>query len=224
MLRQRAWGEAILNRLEDSDVPADLAKHVRDFKVAQAGLEGATRRARKARERRDAGLQALARADGALERAILTLGKRLVSAGLATKKNAFEGRAAHTPAELAALDHGREVAEVGKLLATFRGQRVAAPVRKAIASCAEHAVLLDRARARVQALQTAYARALEGRDGLLQRWTTALARLKRRASEIWADSPETVAQIFAPLEDDQIEEILDLRPVLPTIMNGVHTN
>jgi hypothetical protein len=33
-----------------------------------------------------------------------------------------------------------------------------------------------------------------------------------------------VAQVFAPLEEDAIEDVLDLRPVLPTVMNGVHTN
>ena len=224
MLRQRAWGEAILSRLQDSVVPSELARHVRDFKIAQLGLEGATRRARRARERRDTALQAMARADGALERAILTLGRRLVSAGLAPKKNPFDGRSSYAPADLAALEHAREAAEVGKLLATFRGQRVAAPVRKAIGSCAEHALVLDRARVRVRMMQVAYARALDARDGLLLRWTTALARLKRRASEVWADDPETVVHLFAPAADAPLDEILDVRPVLPTVMNGVHTN
>jgi hypothetical protein len=58
---------------------------------------------------------------------------------------------------------------------------------------------------------------------LLQRWTTSLARLKRRAVEVWADAPETVAHVFAPLEEETIDDVLDLRPVLPTVMNGVHT-
>ena len=33
MLRQRAWGEAILARLLETFVPPELAKHVREFKA-----------------------------------------------------------------------------------------------------------------------------------------------------------------------------------------------
>jgi hypothetical protein len=223
MLRQRAWGEAILARLEETFVPPELTKHVREFRAAQNGLATATRRARKARERRDGVLSALARADGALERAILGLGKRLVSSGLARKKSPFAGRSSFAPKQLVALDHAPEVAEVQRLLATFRGERITAPLRRVLISCAENAAALERARAQVQTTQTSYTRALEARDALLQRWTTALARLKRRAAEVWSDVPETVAHVFAPLDEEAVDEVLDLRPVLPTVMNGVHT-
>jgi hypothetical protein len=116
------------------------------------------------------------------------------------------------------------VLEVQKLLSTFRGERVSVPVRKALVACAENAQGLERARAKVQSAQVIYSRAIEARDALLQRWTTSLARLKRRAGEVWSDAPETVAHIFASLDDEPRSEILDLRPVLPTVMNGVHTS
>src|SRR5262249_16607994 len=134
MQRQRAWGEAIVSRLDEKCLPPELSKHVREFRAAQAGLDGATRRARRARERRGAAPQGLARADGALERAVLALAKRLVSSGIASKKSPFEDRSPFAPKQLAALDHAREVDEVEKLLATFRGQRVGVPVRRALVS------------------------------------------------------------------------------------------
>jgi hypothetical protein len=46
MLRQRAWGEAILERLDDTYVPPELTKYVREFRSSQSGLEAATRRAK----------------------------------------------------------------------------------------------------------------------------------------------------------------------------------
>ncbi len=224
ILRQRDWGKAILNRLDDTYVPPELTRHVRAFKAAQMGLAAATRHARTERERRDAALQALGRADGTLERAVLGLGKRLAAAGLGPRWNPFARRSGFTPLQLVQLDHAREVAETERLLARFRGVRTATPVKKALAACSEASRSVEGARARVQASQQAYARALDVRDALLHKWTTALARLERRAKEVWADNPEMVAQIFLPLEEDEASTFLDLRPVLPNVMNGVHTS
>jgi hypothetical protein len=227
ILRQRAWGETILNRLDDCYVPPELTRHVRAFRSAQAGLLTATRKAKTARERRDAALSALARADGALERALVTLGKKLVAAGLGAKKAPF-GRASPTPAQIAALDHTREVAEVNRLVNRLGGVRAPGQakggIRKALSACGAAATALEKARAAVNATQRIYVRTLDARDALLDKWTTALARLERRAHEVLSEDAEMLAQVFAPLDaGDEPTTVLDLRPPLPNVMNGVHT-
>jgi hypothetical protein len=214
----------VLNRLDDSYVPPELTRHVRAFRAAQAGLAAATRRAKTARQRRDAALSALARADGALERTLLGLAKRIVAAGLGAKKAPFTGLSPKTPAQIAALDHVHEVAEVERLVGKIRGIRAPRLVKRAIAACAAAAAALERARTGVLTAQQTYARTLDARDALLDKWTTSLARLQRRAEEVLSENAEMLAHIFAPpVDDDEPRTVLDLRPALPNVMNGVHT-
>jgi hypothetical protein len=224
ILRQRAWGETILSRLDECYIPPELGRYVRAFRAAQRGLDAATRKAKAARERRDAALTRTAKADGALERAVVALGKRLVASGLGAKRTPF-GRTWRTPAQIAALDHAHEVAEVRRLVARLRGTKQARGVLgKALHACASAASALDRARTAVLAAQEGYARAVDARDELLHAWTTALARLERRADEVLKDDPASLVRLFAPLdEDDEPRTVLDLRPALPNVMNGVHT-
>jgi hypothetical protein len=40
---------------------------------------------------------------------------------------------------------------------------------------------------------------------------------------VWSATPETAMQVFAPLDDEEPATVLDLRPVLPTMVNGIHT-
>ena len=224
ILRQRAWGEAILDRLDDTYVPPELTKHVRAFKAAQAGLVSATRRATAERERRDAALLAVGRADGALERAVLGLGKKLRAVGLGEPNNPFAGRSSQSPAKLVLLEPPRAARETARVLAKLRGVKAPSAVKKAMAACAEASRAVEAACARVETAQKSYARALDARDALLHKWTTALARLRRRADQVWSESPDVLALIFAPLGEDEVAAVLDLKPVLPTVMNGVHTS
>src|SRR5512140_1747694 len=111
LLRQRAWGEVILERLDATYVPPELTRPVRAFKAAQGALAASTKRARLARERRDAALSAVGRADGSLERAVLTLGKRLAAAGLGPAKDPFAGLSPLRPAQSIAMEPPRAAAE-----------------------------------------------------------------------------------------------------------------
>ncbi len=224
LLRQRAWGEVILERLDETYVPLELTRHVRTFKAAHAGLVATTRRATVARERRDTAFAAVGRADGSLERAVLTLGKRMAAAGLGPEKDPFAGRSPLRPAQIVALEPTRAAAETVRVLARLKNEKVPASVKKAMSACAEAARGIAAASARVDAAQKEYARALDARDALLSKWTTALARLRRRAEQVWSDTPENLARVFASTGDEEPETVFDLHPVLPNLMNGVHTN
>jgi len=224
LLRQRAWGEAILERLDETYVPPELTRHVRAFKAAHAALTSATKRATVARERRDGAFAAVGRADGSLERAVLTLGKRMAAAGLGPAKDPFADRSPLRPAQIVALEPQRAAAEAVRIVARLKHTKVPAPVKKAMAACTDAARGIGAASARVDAAQKEYARALDARDALLSKWTTTLSRLQRRASQVWSESPENLARVFASPGDDEPETVFDLRPVLPNLMNGVHTN
>jgi hypothetical protein len=93
-------------------------------------------------------------------------------------------------------------------------------VRRAARPCAIALAALETARSRCASAQRTYARAKEARDALLENWTIALARLQRGAHDLLGDD---AAQIFAPLEDGTSRAI-EIRPVLPNVMNGVHTS
>jgi hypothetical protein len=224
LLRQRAWGEAILERLDETYVPPELTRHVRAFKAAHAGLSSATKRATIARERRDAAFAAVGRADGSLERAVLALGKRMAAAGMGPVKDPFAGRSPLRPAQVVALEPARAAAEALRVVARLKHAKPPVPVKKAMAACTEAARGIAAASARVDAAQKDYARALDARDALLSKWTTTLARLRRRAEVVWTESPENVARVFAAPGEDEPETIFDLHPVLPNLMNGVHTS
>ncbi len=224
LLRQRAWGEVILERLEETYVPPELTRHVRAFKSAQGGLATATRRAHLARERRDAALSAVGRADGSLERAVLTLGKRMAAAGLGPEKDAFAGVSPMRPSQIVALEPVRAAAEVQRIVLRLKKVKMPATVRKALGACADAARGIATASGRAAAAQKEYARAIDARDGLLHKWTTALARLRRRAEHVWRENPDNLARVFSELDADEPETIFDLRPALPNLMNGVHTN
>jgi hypothetical protein len=224
LLRQRAWGEAILARLDDTYVPPELTRHVRTFKAAHGALVAATKRATLAREKRDQALSAVGRADGSLERAILTLGKRLAGAGLGPDKDPFAGHSSLKPGQIVALEPARAAAEMLRVVARLQRVKAPAPVKKAMAACAEAARAIGTASVRVEAAQKEYARAIDARDALLHKWTTALARLERRAEQVWRDRPDNLARIFAAQGEEEPETVFDLRPALPNVMNGVHTS
>jgi hypothetical protein len=224
LLRQRAWGEVILERLDETYVPPELTRHVRAFKAAHAALVATTKRAVVARERRDAAFAAVGRADGSLERAVLTLGKRVAAAGLGPDKDPFAGRSPLRPLQIVALEPARAAAEALRVVARLKGEKAPPPVKKAMAACTEAARGIAAAGARVTAAQKEYARALDARDALLSKWTTALARLRRRAEQVWSETPQNLARVFASPGDDEPETVFDLHPVLPNVMNGVHTN
>lgn len=225
LFQLRAWGEVILARLGETYVPSELARPARTFRAAHAALVAATRRAKLARERRDAALSAAGRADGSLERAVLSLGKRLVAAGLAPGSAPFAGRSRLRPADVVALEPARAAAAATRIVTRLEGEAVTAPVKRAMAACAEAAKGIAVAGARAKAAQKEYARVLAARDALLERWTTALARLRRRAEHVWEERPDELARVFAAPPDEEPETVFDLHPapVLPSAMNGVHT-
>jgi hypothetical protein len=222
ILRQTAWGAAILSRIDDTYIPPDLTRFAAAFRVAQAALARTTRKAKTARERRDAALSKLARADAALERALLSLGKRLVSAGLTARKR----RSAFSAVHITTLDPARQAQAVRRLVGPVTSGRTTPPlVRKAATASMAAASKVETVRAQLQTAQRHYVCALEARDLLLDRWTVALARLQRRAEETFAGNVELYAHIFAPLgegTDDEPRTVADLAPVLPGVMNGVH--
>lgn len=219
LLRQRAWGEAILERLDEMYVAPELARHVRAFKAAHGALEAATKRATAARERRDTALSALGRADGTLERALVALEKRLVAASTGgTKEPRFR------PARILALEPARAAMEIARLAQKLSGPKTPPPVKKAVGACTEAARAVTSAVTKADAAQKAYAETLSARDALLHKWTTALARLRRRAEDVWREAPDDVARVFAAPSDEEPETIFDLKPVLPNVMNGVHTS
>jgi hypothetical protein len=222
-VRQQAWGHAILERLHHSHVPVELARQVRAFKAAQGALRAATKRARAARERRDGALAAIGRADGSLEKALLSLAKRLAQARLPERGNPFAKVSALGATQILALEPVRAALETDRLLARLRSSTLPLPVKKAMTACSDAVKGVLAASGRGTAAQAEYVKALAARDELLNKWSTALARLRRAAERVYRESPDEVARLFAAPEEQEPETVFDLQPVLPPVMNGVHT-
>jgi hypothetical protein len=193
-----AQGDAILQRLAATTVPAPMKAPLAAFKKAHSAWTSAAGAADKAKQSRDASLAAVGAADDALDAAVETLAAKMAGAQMGTRSNPFAGFSALAPNKVVDLAYARETAEVQKLCAKVQKAKPAADVAKAAAACVKLAAGVTSAIGKLTAPQLAYTRALGARDALLLPWTKALGLLKRSAQVAWFDDPAQYKAVFSP--------------------------
>ncbi len=195
---QRAYGQAVINRLAAETVPAGLKVPVKDFKEAQRDLEKATKATEESRAARDAALEGVATADATLDELVDTLANALVGAGLGTRRKPLASFTRRSVSDIVSLAYATEAKEVRAICRAIRKAKPDASVAKVIGQCEEQLAAVDRAIAAIAKPQASYAKALAKRDALFPEWTRRLTRLKRHAAVAWENEPALVKSTFAP--------------------------
>jgi hypothetical protein len=197
---QRIHGAVILERFENTSFPASLKAPHRAFKQAHAGFEAATRKAEAARDERDAALEAVSKADEALDATVSALADALVGAGLGTRAKPFGSFSKLSPSAIVELAYAKEVAEVEALIAKLSKKKPPASVKKIAATASKEVAGVKAALKKITAPQANYHRSIAARDALLLAWTKALGSLKRHARAAWEDDEAAYDAAFAPAD------------------------
>lgn len=196
--RQLTDGDAILERLADASPPKELKNAIAAFKKVQGDLKARQKLVDAAREKRDAAHEAVTATDARLDQLIRRLGDLMPALGGTTRSSPFAGYSKRSPSDLTELPMALEADEATSMVAAIKKKKLHREIVKQCDAITVAAKALKDALKATNKPQAAYDKALASRDELLLEWTTQRARLQRRATGAWADSPSTVAAIFAP--------------------------
>ena len=195
----RKLGDTILSRLQG--LPPDLAKLVASqiaaFTAVHSKYSGLCAVADKDREARDLALEAVGKADKAVDAAVLKLANRMVGAELGTRKNAFADVSPYAPGALTGLAYDKLGPAVKDLAGKVNALKPPADVAAAVKTMLTAVAAFEAAQAAHSKAQTTFLVAMGARDTLLAaEWTKDFNRLKRHAQAAWLDLPGTWTAVF----------------------------
>ena len=200
LVKYRAQGDAVLERLKNQAVPASIKVPLKSFQQVHARYLVAAGAADAARIARDSALQQVADADMTLDDSLELLAQKASGAGLGSRQAPLSAFTRHSVSALAQLAYKKEADEVIAMAGKIAKASVPKEVSTAASACAKNArTVLDKLRALVKP-QGSYDKALGARDLILPDWTRAYSKLKKFAAAAWDDEPATFQSVFAPVD------------------------